>query len=56
MSECKGCQDYGSCLFANQGDVAIHDCPCRDCLVKVTCEEPCEKLEKHYYIIWGTGG
>jgi hypothetical protein len=42
MSEnlCEGC--FGSCM-AMQYSEEVLDCPCVNCLVKVTCMDACEK-------------
>lgn len=43
--ECEGCSVYGvapDCFAAD-----IEGCPCKSCLVKVTCLKPCENLGEH---------
>lgn len=55
MSECKGCRGYNihtkkqMCIFEEYKKIAITSCPCRTCIVKVTCMENCKLLRDH---IW----
>jgi hypothetical protein len=48
MSDCKGCLDHSTCVFIAQGYCAITECPCRICIIKVTCTEICDDLKRHY--------
>ena len=44
MNECQGCKSHilNNCLYETQ----IKDyCPCKNCLVKVTCIEPCPEYD-----------
>lgn len=51
--ECNGCKDFGSCALIVNGSVAINNCPCRECILKMMCQEPCKKLSDHYYEVHG---
>jgi len=45
--KCKGCKEMVmGCYLQTMGLVAISDCPCKDCLVKMICEIPCEEFNK----------
>lgn len=58
MENCKGCytkNDPSSMSFYN--DYPCHhirnekfqrECPCKICIVKVVCHEPCEEYTKHW--------
>lgn len=46
--KCEGCKDFEACTFLTVGSVAINECPCSICLLKMLCEEPCDKLTDHY--------
>jgi hypothetical protein len=51
---CEGCKDYTGCPLHVSGSVAINECPCADCMVKVICEQPCDALDKHYFDVYKT--
>lgn len=47
MNNCSGCIDYEEyvdgyedCMMYNENG----SCPCTNCIVKVVCEDPCDKL------------
>jgi hypothetical protein len=45
LDDCRGCTSYirGVCVLIETGRIpVVAKCPCRDCLVKVTCESACE--------------
>jgi len=47
-SECKGCLNYieGSTFIKSSCSFRVNAtalCPCRNCLVKPMCEEPCDR-------------
>ena len=41
-ADCSGCLDKRTCSYQRFSLI----CPCIDCIVKVTCEEFCEKYEE----------
>lgn len=47
MEECTGCNVSGDCWWLmGKGKYSVKlvmGCPCHDCLIKVICEELCEK-------------
>ena len=49
LKECKGCKIYedGGCDFAAMSGV---DCPCKICLVKVTCASMCMERVNRYQL------
>ena len=49
---CKGCHDFPECIFLIEGQVAMSECPCRICIVKMICEVPCEDMHNHYNYIY----
>jgi len=48
MIDCDGCADNVQCTLFQWGSVAINECPCRECLVKAICKQPCYILNNHY--------
>jgi len=58
MEECDGCQMSGPgilCLFVNDlhcgyiTEKILYQCPCKNCLVKITCSfDYCEKYRIYY--------
>ena len=52
MSSCDGCMDADGCALTAAGSVAMEECPCRNCLVKVTCQKACDDLAQHQYIVY----
>ena len=50
--KCQGCKDQG-CIFQLTGTIAIDECPCQECLIKMICETTCENLKKHYERTFG---
>jgi len=48
MMDCKGCADEVQCTLSQWGSVAMDECPCKDCIVKIICNVACYKLNDHY--------
>ena len=47
---CEGCREFTTiCSFISMGSVAINECPCTKCLIKIMCETPCDKFKEHYH-------
>jgi hypothetical protein len=46
MDDCKGCLTYYVCDFRRMNKT--DNCPCKICIVKMTCNEPCEMLSDYY--------
>lgn len=46
--DCNGCLSDGrACEFLSEYDgYDINECPCRICLIKGVCNDPCEDYEK----------
>lgn len=45
---CDGCIENEQCQIQMWGSVATHECPCKECLVKMICSDPCNLLNDHY--------
>jgi len=45
---CEGCVENGRCQLQGWGSVAMNECPCKICIVKVICTRPCKLLNDHY--------
>jgi hypothetical protein len=48
IKECFGCSDNETCELHYEGSIAINECPCRYCLIKMVCQDPCEAILDHY--------
>lgn len=47
--KCEGCADNGQCPLQGFGSVAMDECPCRTCIVKMMCKTTvCKELANHY--------
>lgn len=51
-NECKSCMSYADnnnhvCQAGVRPQIGTQECPCRSCLVKVMCVQPCESLKKY---------
>lgn len=53
-SECDGCKDeYRNCWIKNKvSRYSFGDCPCKTCLVKMTCYTACNKYNTLHTAIW----
>jgi hypothetical protein len=51
--KCHGCSDNNSCSLQVMGFIAMDECPCRDCIVKMICNTPCKDLHEHYKVSVG---
>jgi len=44
--ECVGCIDH-PCEIQGMGSIAINECPCKECIIKMMCGAPCDPFKKH---------
>ena len=45
--KCYGCKEMQlGCYLQTLGSVAMSDCPCKECIGKMMCENPCEDFNK----------
>lgn len=46
---CEGCIEGKDvqCQFQMYGSVAMDECPCAVCILKMVCETPCEEYGKY---------
>jgi len=54
MPTCEGCYCNGGCSLQQFGSVAMEQCPCGECIIKIMCSDPCDKY--HEYIATTYGG
>lgn len=48
MDKCKGCNNGLKVCLAKHYDHLLNQCPCRDCLVKMMCNDLChERIEAY---------
>ncbi len=45
LKEC-GCKGCDAAQFCKVNDSKAKICPCRICIIKMICEDPCEDYEK----------
>ncbi len=54
MDNCKGCEvfstDGNDCIFRSFRCWSVKKCPCRECLIKMMCKDPCEPYVKQFGI------
>ena len=50
-TECRGCSAYygekSRCIVKLDPHINIYECPCRICLVKGVCIDPCQKFRDY---------
>jgi len=49
---CPSCRMYdnGECIVIQEGVSSI--CPCKECIIKIMCEEPCKEFDNMAQIIY----
>lgn len=47
METCHGCSVNGACTLQHFGSVAMNQCPCINCVLKIICKDSCEKFTSH---------
>jgi len=52
MNSCYGCVDIESCALTVFGSVAIDECPCRNCLIKGICKNPCKDFRQYQFTVF----
>lgn len=53
--KCNECDDKGSggiCSINITGEVDMSGCPCKKCLIKMMCDDPCEIYVTHVAYAW----
>jgi hypothetical protein len=49
---CRGCACNGDCIIQYHGSVAIRDCPCRVCIVKLMCDSGCDIYHNYFSVFY----
>ncbi len=56
LNECEGCYSYenkfGGCAsLLSEYEVGHADCPCRQCIVKLTCQDECDDFDQFGFLM-----
>ena len=53
--ECTGCADFGHDCCNSEPSILVEGvsliCPCRECIVKMICEDACEEFRHHTKLV-----
>ncbi len=47
---CDGCIDYMRMCLVKKNFKNYDDCPCGNCIIKVMCEEICERRHRYFAV------